>query len=75
MSEMPYLPTGNGCDLCGRSAPLRRVTIAKGGKRKLARVAYVCDAHEGMAGAPVPVPRTQTAEGTSERRPQTEGLF
>jgi len=51
MSEMPYL-RGAGCDLCGAQAPLHRVELAPGSKTRLARVAYICDAHGDPSGDP-----------------------
>jgi hypothetical protein len=75
MSEMPYKPITNGCDLCGRSAPLSRVVLAAGSKSKLERVVYMCDQHPGTAGAPVPVPAGRVMPGTSAVRLQDESLF
>ena len=75
MTEFPYKPTTNGCDLCGRSAPLSRIVLAAGDRRKLERVAYICDRHADVAGAPVPVPASRMMPGTSAKRPQQETLM
>ena len=75
MTEMPYKPITNGCDLCGRPAPLSRVVLAAGSKSRLERVAYVCDRHADAVGAPVPEPASRAMPGTSPARPQDAGLF
>jgi len=62
-SEMPY--KRNGCDLCGRMAPLSRIELEPGNREKLARVAYVCDQHQEArrpVQLPVPVPLLPQAE-------------
>ena len=74
MTDMPYKRNG-GCDLCGRMAPLSRVELAEGSKTKLPRVAYVCDGHPDMAGAPFVAPRTRMVPGTHRLAPQGESLF
>jgi len=74
MSEMPYL-RGAGCDLCGAQAPLHRVELAPGSKTRLARVAYICDAHGDPSGDPVAAPVTRMAPGTGRLRPQNDELF
>jgi len=65
VTEMPY--KRNGCDLCGRSAPLSRVELEPGTREKLARVAYVCDAHR-EARRPLEPPSAPLS-------PQAESLF
>lgn len=72
--EMPYKRSA-GCDICGRLAPLERVVLDPGGKTKLPRAAYICDAHGDPSGAPVQAPMTRMAPGTSRLRPQEEGLL
>ena len=74
-SEMPYKPMTNGCDLCGRSAPLSRVVLAPGGRKTLARVAYVCDAHGDPSGPVLRAPAATLAPGSRPLSPQSESLF
>ena len=66
MTEMPY--KRNGCDLCGRVAPLSRIELAPGNREKLARVAYVCDQHPEAVRPPLTVPPASLS-------PQAESLF
>ena len=78
-SEMPY--KRNGCDLCGRVAPLSRVELApsSGSARtrnyKAPRVAYVCDAHPDAAGPVLRAPAATMAPGTHRLSPQADSLF
>ena len=74
MSEMPYKRNG-GCDLCGRSAPLSRVVLAPGTRERLARVAYVCDAHGDPSGPVLRAPAATLAPGSRPLSPQSESLF
>ena len=71
---MPYKRNG-GCDLCGRMAPLSRIELVPGDRSKLARVAYVCDAHPDMAGPVLRAPAATMAPGTHRLAPQTDTLF
>jgi len=66
VTEMPY--KRNGCDLCGRVAPLSRIELAAGNREKLARVAYVCDQHEEANRPPFVAPSAPLS-------PQAESLF
>lgn len=78
---MPYR-RGPGCDICGLVAPLERVELEPereascDGSRpfRAARVIYVCLRHAKREGRPR-TPRTETAAGTSRRKPQRETLF
>jgi len=78
-SEMPY--KRNGFDLCCRMAPLSRVELSpsSGSARmrnyRAPRVAYVCDAHPELAGAPFVAPQATMAPGTHRTVPQAERLF
>ena len=74
MTEMPYKRSG-GCDLCGRSAPLSRVVLAPGTRERLARVAYVCDAHGDPSGPVLRAPASTLAPGSRPLSPQSESLF
>lgn len=74
MIEMPY-KRDDGCDLCGARGPLRRVMLAPGGQKKLARVAYICGAHGDPSGPVLRTPHTRRAEGTTNTRPQSETLW
>jgi len=66
VTEMPY--KRNGCDLCGRVAPLSRIELEPGNREKMPRAAYVCDRHpETRRPAPPPMPAPLS--------PQAESLF